>query len=104
MEKVYGKLREGDLPVLESTLTLFRKYGLKAGLHGTSLWNSKYKDIDLLVFSQSNDVKVFKEALNELLQVDNVELLGQKGDDVSGLDYDIKIDQTILHLSFVILL
>ena len=83
---------------------IYRKYGLKSGLHGTSLWNQKYKDVDLLVFSLSGDINSFKKAFNELLEKHYGKILGQRGKEISGLDYDVKIGNMVLHLSYVILL
>lgn len=106
MENIYGKLRPEDVPTLKSVIELFRKHGLRAGLHGTSLWNAQYKDVDLLVIasSENTDVKNFLEALEDLKKQYLAKILQQKGDKTIGLDYDIEIDKMILHLSYVVLL
>ncbi len=104
MNKVYGKLRQEDLPSIEAMVSLFRKHNLFSGLHGTSLWNPNYKDVDLLVTSVTNDVAAFKQALQEMLEAQKGQIVEEKGDDVMGLDYDIRIGSMVLHLSFVILL
>lgn len=104
MNKVYGKLRQEDLPTIEALVSLFRQHNLFSGLHGTSLWNPNYKDVDLLVVSLTNDVAAFKLALQAMLVAQKGEIVEEKGDDVMGLDYDIRIGSMVLHLSFVILL
>jgi len=102
----YGKIREEDIGALENLVELFKKHGLRAGLHGTSLWNKNYKDLDLLVVSESEKVGVpeFKVALAELLEMFSATVSGENGDDTIGLDYDIQIGKLVLHLSYVILL
>src|SRR5574341_2319418 len=83
---VYGKVRDEDLPVVKSAIGIFKKHNLKAGLHGTSLWNQNYKDIDVLVVSDKNQVSDFYAAFVELEKLGKV--LGQRGNEIVGLDYD----------------
>lgn len=104
MDKVYGKLRQEDLPLIQEIVNLFRKHELSSGLHGTSLWNPNYKDVDLLVVSSTNDVLAFRVALQEMLLAQKGQVIKEKGNDMMGLDYDIKVEGMVLHLSFVILL
>jgi len=103
---IYGKLRPEDVPTLKLVIELFRKHGLRAGLHGTSLWNAQYKDVDLLIVapSENSGVKNFLEALEDLKKQYPAKILQQKGGENIGLDYDIEIGAMILHLSYVVLL
>ena len=103
-DAVYGKLRKEDVPVLKSVVAILKKHKLNAGLHGTSLWNPKYKDVDLLVVSDKNGAREFLWALDEMKETHGAEILEQKGNETIGLDYDIKIGTLILHLSYVVLL
>jgi hypothetical protein len=100
----YGKLREKDAPILKSVVELFRKHNLKSGLHGTSLWNPNYKDVDLLVISDKNAIVDFYAALEEMKVRRDVKIISQRGNEKIGLDYDVEIGRLILHLSYVILL
>ena len=100
----YGKLRQEDIPLFEKVVTIFKDHNLHCGLHGTSLWNAAYKDVDLLVISQSNDVSTFRKALDELQSRLHAEILEEKGNESAGLDYDIKLENMILHVSYVVLL
>ena len=101
---VYGKIRPEDLPMLKSVVEIFRKHNLKAGLHGTSLWNPRYKDVDVLVVSVENKVNDFYSAFEEVKRQFNAKVLEQKGNETVGLDYDVEIGKLILHLSYVVLL
>src|SRR3989344_7899300 len=96
-----GKLKAEDIPLILAIVDICRRNGLEAGLHGTSLWNAKYKDIDLLVFSLANDVQVFRKALESILKEQQGKILEQKGNEKIGLDYDIQIKKVIVHISFV---
>ena len=106
MEKIYGKLREADRPVLEAVVRFFKEAGFSAGLHGTSLWNPQYKDIDLLVFSNAGKVGAaeFLKALKAISQKHRGEVANQKGNEEIGIDCDLKIGPVILHVSYVVLL
>lgn len=104
MSNVYGKLRKEDVPILQSLLKSLRKYNLRGALHGTSLWNSKYKDVDLLVISAHNDVIAFKQWLAKALNEHQAQILAEGGNEVIGLDYEPKIKDTVFHISFVRLL
>jgi capsular polysaccharide biosynthesis protein len=106
MENIYGKLRPEDVLTLKLVIELFRKHNLRAGLHGTSLWNAQYKDVDLLVvaLSENSGAKSFLEALADLKKEYSAKILQQKGEENIGLDYDIEIGKIILHLSYVVLL
>ena len=66
----YGKIRKEDLPLVREIIDIFKKHNLKAGLHGTSLWNPRYMDIDLLVVSNKNLVDDFLEATKEIKNKD----------------------------------
>ncbi len=98
-----GKLRESDKEIILGTINIFKENKLGIGIHGTSLWNPKYKDVDMLAVSKTNNVQDFDKALKELLKQYKGKILEQKGDSTIGLDYDIKIGKLIVHLSFVIL-
>lgn len=104
MKATYGKLREKDVPVIASVVRIFKKHNLKAGLHGTSLWNPKYKDIDILVISLRNQAQKFYQALEELQKRNQAKIINQRGNETVGLDYDIKIEKAVLHVSYVVLL
>ena len=54
--------------------------------------------------SLTNDVAAFKLALQAMLEAQKGEIVEGRGDEVMGLDYDIRIGSMVLHLSFVILL
>ena len=49
----------------EQIIKIFRKNKLNCGLHGTSLWNQNYKDVDLLVFSLGDKSENFIKALDD---------------------------------------
>lgn len=98
-----GKLLEVDKEIILGIIKIFKKHELGIGIHGTSLWNPKYKDVDILAVSKTNNVQAFDKALKELLKQYKGKILDQKGDSYIGLDYDIKIGKLIVHLSFVIL-
>jgi len=106
MKNIYGKIRGEDLPLLESVVQIFKKRGLKGGLHGTSLWNRNYKDVDLLVVSGSSasGVESFLMALDDLKNKHSAKILKEKGNELIGLDYEVEIGKMILHLSYVVLL
>jgi hypothetical protein len=105
MSKEYGEIRAEDLVVLKQIIEVFRKANLSCGLHGTSLWNHKYKDVDLLVVSQgTSGVKEFLRTLEELQKKFKAKVTDHRGNETIGLDYDIKIGKMNLHLSYVILL
>ena len=100
MHHQYGKLQEKDLPLLESVVEVFKRHGFNAGLHGTSLWNPNYKDIDLLIVGK--DTAAFRKALVEATmkckgQIDNL-----KGSTEIGLDCDLKTPHAIIHISYVL--
>ena len=104
-EAKYGEVRLEDFSVLKSAIEIFKKHGLQCGMHGTSLWNSKYKDIDLLVMSgsKSNGVKEFLNALEEIRKQFKGKILQKKGNEDVGLDYDLLVGKTILHISYVVI-
>lgn len=105
MDSVSEKIRKEDLPSLKSVVEILRQHNLMAGLHGTSLWNGKYKDVDLLVISDSADgSKEFFRAVDEIKNGNNAKILEQKGNDTIGHDLDIEVGKMILHLSYVVLL
>ena len=103
MDKKFGKLRQEDLGVVEEVLSILKAYTLSCGLHGTSLWNAQYKDIDLIAFSQDNDISAFRSAIKELQEKGAV-IEQERGDEVVGIDLDVSYKGSALHLSFVILL
>src|SRR3989338_6687470 len=96
-DAIYGKIRDEDLPVLKSVIEIFKKQGFQTGLHGTSLWNKSYKDVDLLVVSSKKDADDFLELLNVLKKQCDAVLMEGRGNKTVGLDYDIKIGKLILH-------
>jgi len=104
LESKYGKLRKEDIPLIDSVTALFKTHNLRTGLHGTSLWNAKYKDVDLLVCSLQNDVHSFLTSLESLKKEHHAKILEQRGNEHIGLDYDISIGGLILHVSYVVLL
>ena len=106
MEKVYGKLREEDRPVLERVVKFFKEAGFGVGLHGTSLWNQHYKDVDLLVFSDAGKAGVmeFLAAVKKISQKHKGEVVNQKGNEEIGIDCDLNIGPVTLHISYVVLL
>ena len=106
MDEIYGKIRPEDLAALKSVVELFRKNNVKVGLHGTSLWNSKYKDVDLLAVSISGQhgSKNFSKAMEELKKQFSAKIVGQNGNEAVGLDYDVEIGKLVLHVSYVPLL
>lgn len=105
MEAIYGKMREEDLPILKSAIEVFKKEGLKAGLHGTSLWNAQYKDVDVLVIStEKSGLSHFRKALGLLKKELSANVLQEKGNEEIGLDYDLEIGKLVLHVSYVVLL
>lgn len=88
-----------------ASLGFFQKRRLKVGLHGTSLWNSKYKDIDLLAVSdRKTGIKDCIASIADLKKKYRAKVLGHRGNESIGLDYDIKIGKMILHLSYVVIL
>ena len=103
-EENLGKLKTEDVPTIVQIVETLRRNGLQAGLHGTSLWNTKYKDIDLLVCSSSNCTSIFRKALESILKENQGVILEQRGNEKIGLDYDIQIKRIVIHISFVILL
>jgi len=105
MKEVYGEISAEDLIILKQIIEIFRKANLSCGLHGTSLWNPKYKDVDLLVVSQgSSGVKEFLRALEELQRKLHGKIIDHRGNETIGLDYDVKIGKMNLHISYVVLL
>ena len=105
MADKYGEISADDLILLKQVIEVFRKSNLSCGLHGTSLWNPKYKDVDLLVVSQGTaGVKEFLRALEHLQQKLKAKIVDHRGNDAIGLDYDVKIGKMNLHLSYVVLL
>lgn len=108
MGTAYGKIRKSNLRVVEQVIGIFRKYHLRAGLHGTSIWNSYYRDIDLLVVylgkSKREGIDNFRKALADLQKHFGAKVTGTRGDETAGLDYDIQIQKTFLHISYVVLL
>ena len=91
----YGKIRSEDVFLLEFVLKVMRK----RGLHGTSLWNRNYKDIDLLVIGKNED---FAKAIKVLEK--NGSILDYKGDSTIGHDYNLRLKDARFHISNVILL
>jgi len=104
MNEKYGKIRKEDLDTVKKAVKIFHKHKLNVGLHGTSLWNHRYKDIDMLVTSKSNKAKHFLDALEELKHVHGIRIVEERGDKETGLDYYIEIGTLVLHLSYVVLL
>ncbi|MFQ5620586.1 MAG: hypothetical protein ACE5FT_01960 [Candidatus Nanoarchaeia archaeon] len=98
----YGKLRSADKEVFESVVSMFKAHGLDCALHGTSLWNSAYKDIDLLVIGGT--VGDFRKALSEIKKVYDYTLEFEKGNADVGLDLEIIIGEVVLHISYVLIL
>ena len=104
MKVSYGKLRPEDRPALESAVRAFRANGLRSGLHGTSLWNPRYKDIDLLVVAfEKEGVRDFLKAVSRLKK-QGAKVLAKRGNEKIGLDYDMKFGKAVLHVSYVPLL
>ncbi len=108
MGTVYGKIRKSDLRVVEQVIGIFRKRHLRAGLHGTSIWNPHYRDIDLLVVfpkkPRQEGVENFRKGLVDLQKNLGARVIGMRGDETAGLDYDIRISKAFLHISYVVLL
>src|SRR3989344_3489559 len=104
MTQKFGKLREEDIPILNEIIVIAKKNGLQFGLHGTSLWNDQYKDVDLLVTSQENNATNFKSFLEEVKEKYSAKIVNERGNEEIGLDCDIKIGRTVLHVSYVVLL
>jgi len=102
MDSVYGKIRNEDLPVLKAIVLIFKKHNLQVGLHGTSLWNPKYTDIDVLVTSAKNGVKDFYAAIENLKKEHQITISKMKGNETVGLDYEMKIANAIIHCSYVV--
>ena len=99
-----GKLRKEHQSLFKEIVEHFKEYNLKAGIHGTSLWNRKYKDVDLLLFSEDNNAASFLQAFETLKSKYPYKILHEKGTPQAGLDYEIEIEGLILHLSFAITL
>ena len=104
MNTHYGAIRNEDIPVLDSVLAIFKKHNLSVGFHGTSLWNPRYKDIDILVTSSAKDAQLFLTALDDIQKKHQANMTKIQGNNEIGLDYDLVIDNTIIHASYVILL
>jgi hypothetical protein len=85
---------------------IFGKHRFQTGIHGTSLWNKQYKDIDVLVFSPSEEVGVeeFHDALQDILVRLDARLLNQKGNETIGIDCEVGIHDAVFHISYVVLL
>ncbi|MEK6902077.1 MAG: hypothetical protein AABX02_00620 [archaeon] len=104
MDERFGRLRPADVSKLESLIDWFAKAGFRCGLHGTSLWNAKYKDIDLLVFSSKPKSDSFLRTFNKVLKLSGATLIEQRGNSQIGFDMDVRWGRTIFHLSYVVVL
>jgi hypothetical protein len=95
-------LREEDIPQVQKVVSIFKKHGFGVGVHGTSLWNRKYKDIDLLVFSKdaSTNPETYKKVIQELQSEHDAKILEQKGSAELGWDHELNLAETILHISY----
>ena len=106
----YGKIRPVDIPSLETAIGIFNKHGLCAGIHGTSLWNPRYKDIDLIVVHGDNEhcVPEFLSAIEEIKTQLDCEVVNQNGNASIGYDLEIRVNEEsktlVLHVSYVVLL
>lgn len=103
--KRYGKIRPPDRILLEKVVSIFKNHGLQAGLHGTSLWNSRYKDIDVLVVQSDakHCVPEFLSAIEEIKTQFDCEVVNQLGNASIGYDLHIKFSHLVLHVSYVVL-
>lgn len=104
---IYGKIRPSDLATVKKVVSLLKRKGLRVGLHGTSLWNRNYKDIDVLVIHPSSNLKgleYFQFVLEKIGKMPRAKVLGVRGNAEVGLDVDVSLGQTVLHLSYVLLL
>ncbi len=102
-KEALGELRKNDIKTLTFATSLFKKYGFSSALHGTSLWNKNYKDIDLVVFpknSRAGEVGKFLVAL-EKLQKSGAKIKTARGNKKIGFDYDINFKKSRVHLSYV---
>ena len=104
MKADYGRLRKADIPKLESLVRFFGKLQMHCGLHGTSLWNSHYKDVDLLVFSSKSNPTKFLRMLKSFVKSKNGKLLEERGNPLIGYDVDVRLGRTIFHISYVLIL
>jgi hypothetical protein len=107
MGEILGKLRKEDVPIIKDIVAILKEFKLNCGLHGTSLWNSSYKDVDLLVFSNNPTGLVdFRKAIQKVSEKFPVAIGKERGNDKIGLDLDLNIDngKIYLHLSYVVLL
>ena len=101
--KALGKIRKGDVPAIMSVIKIFKSAWFSCALHGTSLWNKNYKDIDLVVFprsSRAGGVGKFLVAL-EQLKKSGAKIKTARGNEKIGFDYDIDFSKTRLHVSYV---
>lgn len=101
----FGRLRIEDVPILEKALSILKTHHFQAGLHGTSLWNSNYKDIDLLVISESGNSGAveFLLALKELETALGGRIQNQKGNETIGYDAELISGSCVFHISYVVL-
>ena len=100
----YGKVQPEDKKALKLLIREFKSKAFHCGIHGTSLWNKNYKDIDILVFSVINRSKSFIEVIENLIKKMGFKLLYKKGTKDAGLDYEMEKGNCIFHISYVILL
>lgn len=103
--KMLGKIRQPDRSILGKAISTFKKHGLCAGLHGTSLWNPRYKDIDLLVVQGDTEhcVPEFLSAIEEIKTQFDCEVVNQFGNASIGYDLQIQFPHLVLHVSYVLL-
>ncbi len=104
MDLRYGKVQKRDSAKLKSILAIFKKHHLQCGLHGTSLWTPKYKDIDILVFSPKRLVNDFELAIRAIQRKFKAKILEMRGNEKIGYDGDLQIGKMIYRLSYVIIL
>ena len=101
--KALGEIRKGDVPAVKSAVKIFKSAGFSCALHGTSLWNKNYRDIDLVV-SRPNvnprDIAKFLVAL-ERFKKQGAKIKNAKGNKDIGFDYDVLLQKTRLHVSYV---
>ncbi len=100
----YGKIRADDQAAISQAETLFFSKGFQVGFHGTSLWNSRYKDIDMLVIDPAGKLgaDTFRDVLGTLEKEYRAKVHWVAGNDDTGLDFEVNIKDTLLHISWVI--
>ncbi|MCH8049145.1 hypothetical protein IH979_00295 [Patescibacteria group bacterium] len=106
MKSVYGQIKKDDITVLKTVVELLKEHDLAVGIHGTSLWNPEYKDIDLVVFGMARRAQPadFLDVIDHLKKDLNAEILKQRGDEKVGFEVELKVRKARFHLSYVILL